>query len=167
MAIAGTTVAKFIATRLTTVDFILRHPCSAFITVAPIPIVQIYIRTVRVIGMQDIGDQGEKVKESALVQGGVNGRGPVTFAQSIGTDVRVGDFFITGRRMRILGVNEITTVGVVPVQILDLKLDLEWSQVHVRQFHGRRLHGKISLLKVKGNRIELFLELPEFLVEDP
>jgi len=67
MAIAGASIAKLPIAELASIHLIFRNLGSTLVTGSAIPVGETHVSRIGVVGMQDVGDEGKEIHQSALV----------------------------------------------------------------------------------------------------
>jgi len=113
------------------------------------PIIQTNIWTIRVVTVQYASDHCEEIAQAALFEGNPDRDSPITFAQLLVADVRVGNAFVCCCRMWIQRRHKIRARPVQFTQLIQLKFNSERPEVYTIQFDRVCLDGNTVVLSVK------------------
>ena len=78
-----------------------RSRVAATVAAGAVPVVELHKSTAPAVGTEHLGHEREEVVEPAIVQCAGNRRPAVALTEAFLLDVRVGDLFIAGCRVRI------------------------------------------------------------------
>jgi len=118
--------ADVVAATLTDAPVVFADQGAAVVTASAIPVAQGNIRAGSVVRSQQVGNEQEKVRDTALGKRTVDCHLSVSLAYLFVIDVGMSDIVVTTGRVRI---ERLHSVAVIVRHPLDFQLDLEWSKV--------------------------------------